>query len=98
MKLKSLVILVIAAMVLPIMAAPAYANTATATLAFERQGLDLDTGTVYDRTQEGSTGDLFVDHPEADLQVAYHADRWPHAVLVQNQSTGHTGFQFKAGD
>lgn len=60
--------------------------TSTVTLEFEVQVLDLDTGTVYGESDEApATGsDLFIDHPEADLRVAYHADRALHPVVFHN--------------
>ena len=53
------------------------AMAASATLEFEAQGLDLDTGAVVDVATgplAGSTG--------ADIRIAYNADVVPHSVAV----------------
>ncbi|NRB40422.1 MAG: hypothetical protein HRU20_18465 [Pseudomonadales bacterium] len=55
----------------------AVSATDLATLEFEFQAIDLDTGFVTDRNVNvdiASTG--------TDVLIAYHADRIPHAVIV----------------
>ncbi len=48
-----------------------------ATLEFESQALDLDTGTVSD-----ATGVDVTQPTGADVKFGYHADRVPHCVVV----------------
>ena len=48
-----------------------------ATLEFESQALDLDTGTVSD-----TTGVDLTEPTGADVMFGYHADRMPHCVVV----------------
>ena len=48
-----------------------------ATLEFESQALDLDTGTVAD-----TTGVDVTEPTGADVKFGYHADRVPHCVVV----------------
>lgn len=56
---------------------PVQALADSATLEFETQTLDLDTGTVTEQSpglQDGTEG--------ADVRIGYHADRIPHAVVT----------------
>ena len=49
----------------------------SATLEFETQAFDLDTGTVTEQApglMDGTEG--------ADVRIGYHADRIPHAVVI----------------
>jgi hypothetical protein len=55
----------------------------TQTLSFEDQCLDLDTGTVHG-TAEESCMDVVGDQTPWDIQIAYHADREVHGVVVLN--------------
>jgi hypothetical protein len=55
---------------------PAAAEMATVSLDFEVQALDLDTGLIVER----ATGDP-ASLQEADVSMAYNADRTPHAVV-----------------
>ena len=48
-----------------------------ATMEFESQALDLDTGTVSD-----TTGVDVIEPTGADVKFGYHADRVPHCVVV----------------
>ncbi len=48
-----------------------------ATMEFELQALDLDTGTVLD-----TTGIDVTEPTGADVKFSYHADRVPHCVVV----------------
>jgi hypothetical protein len=52
------------------------AEAATVSLRFESQTLDLETGLILERT----SGD-FASLQEADICMAYDADRTPHAVV-----------------
>ena len=52
------------------------AEAATVSLQFESQTLDLETGLIVER----ASGDL-VSLQEADICMAYNADRTPHAVV-----------------
>ena len=73
-----------AAVLFPLPVGPAPAAT-PATLEFETQQLDLETGTI-----------LQLDDPEAalsesndgDIHFAYNTDRTPHCVVMQSQSGG----------
>ena len=56
---------------------PAQTLAAGATLGFETQALDLDTGTITEQFP-----DLLDGTEGADILIGYHADRIPHAVLV----------------
>jgi hypothetical protein len=49
----------------------------SATLEFETQVLDLDTGTVTEQTP-----DLRSSTEGVDILIGYHADRTPHAVVI----------------
>lgn len=56
---------------------PGQALADSAMLEFETQALDLDTGTVTEQAPDvldGTEG--------ADFQIAYNADRIPHAVVI----------------
>ena len=56
---------------------PVQALALDATLGFETQALDLDTGVVTEQIPgllDGTDG--------VDIRMAYHADRIPHAVIV----------------
>lgn len=56
---------------------PAHTFAASATLVFETQALDMDTGTIEERTPGSLDGTEGV-----DLRIGYHADRIPHAVVM----------------
>jgi hypothetical protein len=63
--------------------APAWAGpVVTTALAFESEGIDLDSGTVVE------TDWLAVDEAGTDLWFGYHADRTPHAVAMINVPAG----------
>jgi hypothetical protein len=56
---------------------PAQALAESASLAFETQTLDLDTGNITEQAPgllDGTEG--------ADVRIGYHADRIPHAVVM----------------
>ncbi len=59
---------------------PGQALADSATLEFETQALDLDTGTVTEQAPgllDGTEG--------ADVRIGYHADRIPHAVVFAGE-------------
>ena len=63
---------------------PAPAAT-PATLEFETQELDLETGTIL---QLDDPAALPGESSDGDIHFAYNADRTPHCVVMQNQSAG----------
>ncbi|WP_341939688.1 hypothetical protein [Marinimicrobium sp. C2-29] len=71
-----------------LLASPLVASEAvTVTLAFETQVLDLDTGSVQPLDPAAP-----LDPEGADLLVAYHADRSPHAVAVLADESAELAF------
>ena len=68
---------------LPVGPAPAAATPAT--LEFETQELDLETGAIL---QLDDPAALPGESSDGDIHFAYNADRTPHCVVMQNQSAG----------
>ena len=61
-------------------------TTVAATLRFEEEGLDLDSGDVVATTVMDAI--VREDTSAADIWFSYNADRAPHAVVVQDASRG----------
>jgi hypothetical protein len=74
MKRRNFTGFTLAAVAIICLAWPAQALAADATLGFETQALDLDTGTIADQIPDLLEG--------ADILIGYHSDRTPHAVLM----------------
>lgn len=77
MKRRYFSILSLLAMTIIVIAWPSVALADIATLEFETQVLDLDTGTVTEQAPglpDSTEG--------ADVLIGYHADRTPHAVVM----------------
>jgi len=91
MKLKKLTRALTLLFGLIVLAIPAIVRAngiVSVTLAFEVEGVDLDTNTVAGSPGVGRVEDLFLERPDLDLKIAYHGDRSPHAVVIQNQQAG----------
>lgn len=78
MRMRFFIILSFWAIALICLTWPLQAFADSATVEFETQALDLDTGTITEQAP-----DLLNNVEGADVFIGYHADRTPHAVVMR---------------
>ncbi len=74
----------VASAILVLLAVGPALSATPATLEFETQGLDLETGEILQLDDAAA----LIEGNDSDVRFAYNADRTPHGVVIQNQIGG----------